>query len=190
MDKRFWIELLPGLAFLAGAWAGGLFLGAGLAALATGVAIVLRWRWDRRLPWLALAILALTVVLLAAGLAFDEDTWIKVSGTVGSLAFACMVAAGALLRPSLLRRTLGYRLSLTDRGWRALHRAWIGVSLLRAAANEAVWRTSSDAVWAAYNGLSDIAWIGAFFAATWLVAARHWDDAPPPGAVPPAGADG
>lgn len=174
MDKRFVIEFIPGIAFLIGNALGGLFAGAGLACLATISAIALRWQWDRSLPWLAIAIFALTLVLLIAGLAYDDTTFVKVSGTIGSLAFAAIIALGALLRPSLLRRTLGYRLLLTDRGWRWLHAAWIGVALARAAANEAVWRTASDDLWAAYNGLSDFAWFGLFFVATSVVAHLHW----------------
>ena len=56
MDNRFALELVPGVAFVIGSYAGGLFLGAGLAAAATVGAIWLRWRWDRSLPWLAIAI--------------------------------------------------------------------------------------------------------------------------------------
>jgi len=175
MDKRFVIEFIPGIAFIVGNAIGGIFFGAGLACIATVIAIALRWRWDKTLPWMAISIFVLTVVFLVAGLVFDYTTFVKVSGTIGSVAFAGIVALGALLRPSLLRRTLGYKLEMSDAGWRALHVAWIGVSLARAAANEAVWRNSSDDVWAIYNGFADFAWFGLFFAVTWLVAHRYWN---------------
>jgi intracellular septation protein len=179
VDKRLVVELVPGVAFLAGNAMAGIFAGAGLAAVATAVAVVLRWRWDRSLPWLAVAIFVLTLILLLAGLVFDDTTFVKVGATVGSLAFAVIIGAGMILRPSLVQRTLGYRLTLTARGWRVLEMTWIGLSLLRAALNEAVWRTASDGVWAIYNGVSDVLWIGVFVLVTSAIAHMFWCDAGP-----------
>ena len=176
MDKRLALELIPGIAFLIGSYAGGLFTGAALAAIATTAVIWLRWRWDRSLPWLAIAIFSLTVILLLTGLIFDDTTFVKIAPTVGSLAFAAIIGCGYFLRPSLLERTLGYSLQMTRRGWRCLHSTWIGLSVVRAVANEMVWRKASEWTWALYNGLSDFVWIGAFFLVTWLVARVHWQE--------------
>lgn len=177
MDKRFAVELLPGMAFVIGSYAGGLFWGAGLAAFSTVVAVLLRWQWDRSLPWLAIAILALTAILLLAGLAFDDTTFVKVSPTVGSLAFAAIVGCGYFLRPSLLERTLGYSLCLSRRGWSLLHVVWVGLSILRAALNEVIWRNGTERAWVLYNGFSDFAWLGLFVFVTWVVAGLYWHDA-------------
>ncbi len=174
MDKRLVVELIPGPAFLIGNAVGGLFVGAGFAAVATALAIVLRWKWDRSLPWMAVSIFVLTLTLLAAGLVLDDANYVKLSNTVGSLAFAAIIALGMCLRPSLLRRTLGYSLHMTDQGWRVLHLGWITASLARAAANEVVWRNTSDRTWAIYNGVTDIAWIGVFFLITSAIAHRFW----------------
>ncbi|MEO0772721.1 MAG: septation protein IspZ [Pseudomonadota bacterium] len=177
MDKRLIIEFTPGIAFLIGNAAGGIFMGAGLAALATVIAMALRWHWDRSLPWLAISIFGLTAVLLVAGLLFDDTTWVKVSNTVGSLAFAVIVGLGLLMRPNLLKRTLGYSIQMEDRGWVLLHWVWIGLSLLRAAANEVMWRNFPDGVWAVYNGLSDIGWVLVIVVATSVVAHVFWNGA-------------
>lgn len=176
MDKRLIVELAPGLAFVIGGLAGGLFVAAGLAAGATAVAIWLRWRWDRRLPWLGLAIFVLTLILFIAGLALDDTTFVKISPTIGSLAFAAIIGLGWFLRPSLLERTLGYALRVTGRGWTLLHLVWIAISILRAAINEVVWRNASDRLWTLYNGFSDLAWIGLFVASTWVVAHLFWQE--------------
>lgn len=176
MDKRLILELMPGPAFLIGNALGGIFLGAGLGALATALAILLRWRWDRSLPWLAVSIFGLTVVLLALGLVLDDTVYVKLSNTIGSLVFAAIIAAGLFARPSLLERTLGYSIRMTAQGWSVLHGVWIGLSLARAGANEAVWRTTSDQTWALYNGMSDLAWIGLFVLATHLTAHRYWTE--------------
>jgi intracellular septation protein len=185
VDKRLVIEFLPGVAFLAGNALGGLFAGAGLAAGATVIAVALRWHWDRSLPWMAVSIFALTLILLLAGLALEDATFVKVAPTVGSLAFAAIIGVGMMLRPGLVQRTLGYRLALTPQGWRMLEASWIGVSLLRAGANEVVWRNASDQAWAVYNGVSDVLWIGLFYLATSAVAHRFWQEAEP-GAGGPA----
>jgi intracellular septation protein len=176
MDKRLAVELVPGLAFILGSYLGGLFMGAGLAAIATAAAIWLRWRWDRSFPWLAMAIFALTFALLLAGLAFDDTTFVKISPTIGSLAFAAIIGCGRFLRPSLLERTLGYAIKMTGRGWNVLHLAWMGLSVVRAGLNELVWRSASEGAWTVYNGLSDFVWLGLFFAMTWLIAHIHWQE--------------
>lgn len=179
LDKRLVVEFVPGVAFLAGNLLGGIFAGAGLAAVATVIAVALRWHWDRGLPWMAVSLFALTLILLLAGLALEDATFVKVAPTVGSLAFAAIIGAGMILRPGLVQRTLGYRLALTPQGWRMLEASWIGVSLLRAGANEVVWRNAADSAWAVYNGVSDVLWIGLFYLATSAVAHRFWQDDEP-----------
>ena len=110
MDKRLALELIPGPAFLVGHAIGGIFAGAGLAAVATGVAIVVRWRWDRSLPLMAISIFALTLVLLSIGLVLDDTTWVKISNTIGSLVFAVIIGLGVLLHELHLFRTVGLSL--------------------------------------------------------------------------------
>lgn len=176
MDKRLLVELIPGPAFLIGNVFGGIFMGAGFAAVATALAILLRWRWDRTLPLMAISIFSLTAVLLGVGLIVDNTLYVKISNTVGSLVFAAIVAFGMLLKPSLLRRTLGYSIHMTKKGWRILHLSWISLSMARAMANEIVWRNLSDQAWAIYNGVSDIAWIGVFFLVTSVLAHRYWEE--------------
>lgn len=176
MDKRLVVELIPGPAFLVGNLLGGLFAGAIFATAATALAILLRWRWDKTLPLMALSIFGLTVVFLTVGLFLNDTTYVKVSNTAGSLAFAAIIGAGLWLRPSLLERTLGYSIHMTAPGWRRLHHAWIALSVVRALANEVMWRSFSDTVWAIYNGVSDVVWIGLFIGLTSLVAYRYWDE--------------
>jgi intracellular septation protein len=177
MDKRLILEIVPGPAFLVGHALGGIFTGAVLATLATGVAVALRWRWDRRLPWMAISILGLTLVMLIAGLLVDDERFVKVSNTLGSLVFAVIIGVGMAMRPSLLQRTLGYSISMAARGWTVMHVVWIGVSLARAGVNEVVWRSMPDDAWAIYNGISDILWIAILIGLTWVVAYLWWEEA-------------
>ncbi|MCR9222001.1 MAG: septation protein IspZ [Alphaproteobacteria bacterium] len=174
MDRRLLLEILPGVAFLLGNAAGGLLWAAGAAAAATGVAVAIRWRWDGCAPWLAVATLVLALVLTAFGVVLNDETFVLVRPTIGALAFAAILAVGALARPSLLRRTLGYRLRIKEAGWRVLHLVWIALALLSAAANEIAWRALTTDQWALYNVLSDPALIGLIYLGTRLVAQRYW----------------
>lgn len=174
MDRRLFLELFPGLAFLLGYELGGLFWAAGATAAATSLAVALRWKWDGQVPWLAVATLLLVLVLTAAGLVLQDATFIMVRPTVGALAFAAILALGALARPSLLRRSLEYKLHIEDTGWRVLHFAWVLLALFSAAANEVARRVLSVDHWAIYNVISDPALFGLIWIATRGVAERYW----------------
>ena len=179
MDRRLALEFLPGVAFLVGYELAGLLWAAAATVLATAVAVLLRWRWDGRVPWLAVATLVLALVLTASGVILRDETFVMVRPTVGAVAFACILAAGTVVRPSLLRRTLGYKLRIDDTGWRMLHAAWIALALLSGVANEVARRVLSTDHWALYNVLSDPTLFGLIYAATWATAWRYWsEDAP------------
>lgn len=183
MDRRLLLEFLPGPVFLiANAW-GGLLWAAGAATLATAVAVALRWRWDGRIPWLAVATLALALVLTIFGVLLRDETFVLIRPTVGAVAFAAIVGLGALMRPSLLERTLDYVLRVEPRAWPVLHGAWVALALLAALANEVARRALSTHQWAWFNVLSDPALFGAIWLATRLIAERYWveEDAPPGG---------
>ncbi|KIC51776.1 septation protein IspZ [Tateyamaria sp. ANG-S1] len=176
MDKRLIVEFAPGIAFVLGDTLGGIWVGSAFAAVATLIAIVLRWRWDQSLPWLAISIFFLTAVMVTAGFFFNDTAFVKISATVGSLVFAVILGVGLFFKPSLVERTLGYKIKLVDEGWLLLNYSWIGITLLRAGANELVWRNATDRVWVLYNGFSDFAWFALFFAVTWVVAWEYWDE--------------
>ena len=74
-------------------------------------AVALRWQWDGSVPWLAVATLVLAMVLTGFGIVLKDETFVLVRPTVGALTFAGILVIGAFARPSLLKRTLGYRAS-------------------------------------------------------------------------------
>ncbi|MEM6382237.1 MAG: septation protein IspZ [Pseudomonadota bacterium] len=174
MDRRLVLEFLPGIAFLAGNAYGGLLWAAAVTVVATAVAVALRWRWDGSIPWLAVSTLVLAVVLTAFGLALNDETFVLVRPTVGALAFAGILAVGAFARPSLLQRTLGYRLQIKEAGWPVLHAAWISISVFSAFANEVARRVLSTDHWAIYNVASDPALFGLIYLATRWIAEWYW----------------
>lgn len=176
MDRRLALELLPGIAFLVGHWVGGLFWGAGLSVVATALAVGLRWRWDGAIPWLAVATFVLIAVLTVTGVLLKDDSFVQLRPTVGSLAFAAILAVGAFARPSLLWRTLHYKLQLTPHGWHLLHAAWVGLALLAAGANEVARQVLSTDHWVIFNLAADPALFGLIWIATRGLAEFYWDE--------------
>ncbi len=174
MDRRLLLEILPGIAFLIGNAAGGLLWAAGVAVAATCLAVGLRWRWDGQVPWLAVAILFVALILTGFGVVLNDETFVLLRPTVGALAFGGILAVGALMQPSLLKRTLGYRIRIEDAGWTALHLAWIALALLSAAGKEITRRVLTTDHWAIYNALSDPVLIGLIWLATRSIAVRYW----------------
>ncbi|WP_299770622.1 septation protein IspZ [uncultured Tateyamaria sp.] len=174
MDRRIVLELLPGAAFLLGHVIGGLLWAAALAVVATALAVAVRWRWDGSVPWLAVSTLVLALILTAFGIVLNDETFVLIRPTVGAVAFAGILAVGALARPSLLERTLGHALEIEPEGWHVLHAAWIAITLLSAGANEMARRALTTDQWAIYNVLSDPALFGLIWLATWSVAYWYW----------------
>lgn len=174
MDRRLVLEFLPGIAFLAGNAYGGLLWAAAVTVVATAIAVAIRWRWDGSIPWLAVATLILAVVLTAFGLVLNDETFVLIRPTVGAIAFSAILAVGALAKPSLLERTLGYRLQLEKAGWPILHAAWISISLLSALANEFARRLLSTDQWAFYNVASDPILFGLIYLTTRMIAEWYW----------------
>jgi len=174
MDRRLVLELLPGIAFLLGNAFGGLLWAAGAAVAATTVAVVLRWRWDGSLPWLAVSTLVLSLALTAIGIFLHDETFVLIRPTVGALAFAAVLVVGALARPSLLQRTLGYKLHIAAKGWPILNSAWIALTLFSALANEVARRALTIDQWVIYNVLSDPALFALIWLATRIIAEKYW----------------
>lgn len=180
MDRRLILELVPGPVFLLGNAMGGLLWAAAAATVATGIALAFRWRWDGRVPLLAVSTLLLALVLTAFGIWFEDEIFVLIRPTVGAIAFAAILGAGALARPSMLERTLDYVLRVEPEAWPLLHAAWISIALLSALANEIARRVFSTDVWAVYNVLSDPVLIGLIWLATRFIAERYWVEEGPP----------
>jgi intracellular septation protein len=79
-----------------------------------------------------------------------DDTFIKIKPTIYYLSVAALLLFGLWTERNLLKVALGAAYpGLTDRGWYLLTRNWILCFACMAAANEAIWRTTSTDFWAA-----------------------------------------
>lgn len=176
LDRRLLLEFLPGLVFLAVNAVSTLYVATGAAILAAMLAVYLRYRIDGQLPFLAISTVLLSVVMLGAGLMQDDERFIKIKPTIGGVSFAIILAAGMLARPSMLQRSMGYKLEMIPTGWTVLHIAWIGLALTLAGANELVWRNTSTDLWVTYNVVSGPVTFVIYFAITYAVAWWYWDE--------------
>ena len=174
MDRRLFLEFLPAIVFLLANQVTDLFTAAAAAMVGAVVAVILRYRIDGQLPFLAVATLALSLLLLTAGFLSDDERFIKIRPTIGGIGFAAILAIGSLFRPSLLQRSMGYKLEITATGWAVLHGAWITLALTIAGANELVWRSTSTDAWVTYNVVSGPVTFGLYFAITYAVAWWYW----------------
>lgn len=176
LDRRLLLEFLPGLVFLAVNAVSTLYVATGAAILAAMLAVYLRYRIDGQLPFLAISTVLLSIVMLGAGLVQDDERFIKVKPTIGGVSFAIILAGGMLTRPSMLQRSMGYKLEMIPTGWTVLHIAWIALALTLATLNELVWRNTSTDAWVTYNALSGPVTFAIYFGITYAVAWWYWDE--------------
>ena len=125
---------------------------------ATGVLVVLSvlalavgYLVERRIAPLPLLAGGAAVVFGGLTLFFDDPRWIKAKPTVINVAFALALAGGLILRKNPLKAVLGESVRLPDAAWRTLSLRYIAFFLAVAAANEAVWRTQPDGIWALWR---------------------------------------
>lgn len=156
--KRTWVRIgvdfVPVLAF-AGVWivtrnyqpATWTLMAMSVIALAVGYGV------ERKLAPLPLLAGGFALVFGSLALILHDKNLIKMKLTVydGGLAAACFVSL--LTKANPLKWMMGDKISLPDGAWRTLMFRYALFFLASAAANEAVWRTQSDATWAMFRVL-------------------------------------
>jgi intracellular septation protein len=118
---------------------------------ATLVAFPVAWWLERRVPVMSLVTAAMVGLFGGLTIWLEDATFIKLKPTVASLFLAGVLAGGQLRGKRVLRSLLGSTLRMDDEGWRLLTWRWVGLFTAVAAANEVVWRTQSDEVWAGFK---------------------------------------
>jgi intracellular septation protein len=79
-----------------------------------------------------------------------DETFIKIKPTIYYSVVAAILLFGLRTGRNLLKVVLGAAYpGLSERGWYLLTRNWIGLFIVMAIANEAIWRTTSTDFWAA-----------------------------------------
>ena len=94
----------------------------------------------------------LVVVFGALTLYFRDQRFLQMKPTIVYAMLAAVLAFGLMTGRPLLQALLGTAYpGLTEEGWRKLTRNWALFFLAMAAANEAVWRTTSWDFWVGYK---------------------------------------
>lgn len=147
------IDLGPLLVYLIAYWlTKDVVLSTGIFMAATFVAIAASWITSRRVS--AMLLFSGAMVLVFGGLTMwlHDATFIKMKPTVYYLMVAAILAFGLATRRPTLQLVLGQAYpGLTDLGWTKLTRNWALFFVVMAAANEAVWRSTSMEFWLGYK---------------------------------------
>lgn len=178
LNRHMLFEVTPAVVFFIANSAAGIMVATVALIAATVICTALSWYSSRRVPVFPVVGLILVLGLGGATLVLDDDAFVKMKSTVGSVLFACIVGGGMRLDPPLLKRALGTLVLLTDRGWKVLAWRWIGFSLVLAGANEAVWRTQTTDDWVLYKTVMSVGSLVGFIAITRITAPHYWQNSP------------
>ena len=147
------IDLGPLLVYLVAWWATkDVVLSTSIFMAATFVAIALSWISHRRVS--PMLIFSGVMVAVFGGLTvwLHDATFIKMKPTVYYLMIAAILGVGLYSDRPTLKLVLGQAYpGLNDRGWTKLTQNWALFFVVMAAANEAVWRTTSMDFWLGYK---------------------------------------
>jgi intracellular septation protein len=174
-DRHVIAELAPALIFFATNLGWGITFATIAAMVATALAVAFEYFTAQRLPWIAIATLAIVLIMGSMSLVLDDVRLVKMKPTVGKLLFAAVLVVGLAFRPMFLQRALGRLLYLTDRGWHVLTFLWVAFALAQAAANEVVWRYSSTDTWVLFKLILVPISITGYVLITRMTAPRWWD---------------
>lgn len=144
---RTLLELAPLLVFFAINWVYGLMAGTVALMIGTGIAIVISYLLEKRVPIMPLIGTAGVMVFGGLTLFFEDETFIKIKPTVVNVIFGVGLLGGLAFGRSLLKPLFGSVFELTEAGWRILTLRWGLFFLFLAVLNEIVWRGFSSDTW-------------------------------------------
>jgi intracellular septation protein len=170
------IELGPLVAFFAGNWLGGIFIGTAVFMVATAIALGLSWALTRKIAMVPLVSAVFVALFGALTLWLHSDLFIKVKVTLINALFGVVLLGGVAMGRSYIKLIMGEAMSLPDRAWRVLSIRWGGFFLAMAALNEIVWRSMSTDAWVNFKVFGLLPLTLAFALANAPYMARHMQD--------------
>ena len=109
------------------------------------------WRLTGEVSAMQIITLVLVTALAAMGFWLNDPRFLKIKPTIVYLLFAAVLGFGLLRGRSYLQLVMGKNLKMQDIGWMILTKRFALMFVVMAVVNEVVWRTTSDATWAAYK---------------------------------------
>lgn len=148
----------------------------------SALALAVGFLVERRIaPFPALAGGA-ALVFGSLSLFFHDPRLLKIKPTVMNLVFAALLIGGLALRKQPLKLLLGEAFQMPDAAWRRLTVRYALFFVALATANEAVWRTQSDATWVLFRfpGLAVLTVLFSLTQAPFLMKYVRSESLPPP----------
>jgi len=116
--------------------------------VATIVAVLLVWVWEKKIPMVPL--LSGILITLFGGLTiyFDNPVFIYMKPTIINILFGLALMFGKYFtQEPILKKILGKSIPLSDVGWKILNNRWMYFFFALAILNEIIWRTQSEEFW-------------------------------------------
>jgi intracellular septation protein len=148
---RLAMDLGPLLIFFASFKYFGIFGATAAFMIAVLAALAIGWWIERRLSPMPLFTAVLVVVFGGLTLYLRNDIFIKMKPTVLYAFFGALLLAGLSFNRLFIKYIFAQAFELTETGWRKLTVRWAFFFLALAAANEAVWRTTSTGTWVSFK---------------------------------------
>ena len=116
--------------------------------VATIVAVLLVWFWEKKIPMVPLISGILITLFGGLTIYFDNPIFIYMKPTIINILFAFALFFGKYFtKEPVLKKILGKSLPLSDEGWQILNNRWVYFFLGLAVINEMIWRTQSEEFW-------------------------------------------
>ena len=180
LNRKMILEMAPVVVFFVVNFAWNLMAATAALIIATAICVATGWKLDRSVPVFGIIAVILVSLLGGTSLIVTEALFIQLEPTIGSILFGCVLAAGLLLRPSLLERALSGQIQITTRGWHVLTWIWVAIAFCWALANEVARQTLSIDGWVSFKTFSSIGSILLYIVVTRLTVPRYWNG-PRPG---------
>ena len=146
------LEFGPVILFLASFRHLGIYESTLLLMIATIVSTVVTYHTQRRIPYLALYMAALTLVFGYMTMYFHKPKFIQMRDTLYDATCALTLILGIMINVPFLKLGFDKVIPMMDRAWNKLTHLWIGYFILIAVANEIVRRLFPVNVWFDFKG--------------------------------------
>ncbi len=128
-----------------------------LLMIATIISTVVTYRLEKRIPYLALYVTAITILFGIMTIHFHKVKFIQMRDTLYDLTCALTLVIGIMVNVPFLKIAFDTIIPMTTRAWDKLTHLWIGYFIIIATANEIVRRLFTLHDWFEFKGWMVIA---------------------------------
>jgi len=141
------LELGPVVAFFVANGRFGIITGTMVFMGATAVSLAVSYALMRKIPIMPLVSGVFVLVFGGLTILLADELFIKLRPTIVNVMFAAILGFGLATNRLFAKIVFETAISLTDRGWVLITRAWMCFFLFLAMMNEIVWRNVPTETW-------------------------------------------